>query len=148
MAALPRWPLFHVPLCAGGPLNNVNSPVERFSENENPGPKLTTNRETLSWTAGEISRRRLMRTGLACQGGAHNLKYGVRKVLVEGSMFEEKAKIERTVEQDEDCVGIEVVANLPALNCLLQQFASFNSPGLDPMGSKGLKYFWLGLSGA
>lgn len=61
-------------------------------------------------------------------------------------MLEKQAEIERTVKQVEHGFGIEVVANLTSIDGLLQQFAGFNSPGFDPMGSKGLKYFWLRLS--
>src|SRR5579863_4411927 len=61
-------------------------------------------------------------------------------------MLEQEAKIERAVEQVEYRIGIEVVANLAAIDRLLQQFAGFNSARFDPMGPKGLQYFWLGLS--
>ena len=44
-------------------------------------------------------------------------------------MFQKEAKIKRTVQQIEDRIGIEVVANFAALNRLLQQFARFRSPG-------------------
>src|SRR5713101_7524835 len=80
------------------------------------------------------------------QNGAHDLKYCVHKILVQGSMLQKQAKVERTIKHVENCIGIEVGANLTFFNRLLQQFARLDSPWFNPMGPKGLQYFWVGLS--
>jgi len=61
-------------------------------------------------------------------------------------MFEKQAKIEGTVKQIEDTVWIEVRTNLTFGHRVAQQFARLDSPGFNPMDSKGLQYFGLGLS--